>query len=142
MLTLNAIWKGWYHPPNCRKIRKKKTGKSNQHDFLQVLSKLSWTTFKMIFETLSTLGACQVTIIGGLFTQNLQFSRFFENISASVSFFMKSFLVTRSCQFLAVYMIMFDPECASYHGDETQKPKFWAFLNDFDNFGHFSGYLI
>ena len=44
----------------------KENGKCNPDDFLQVLPKSSWTTFKTIFETLSALGACHVTIIGGL----------------------------------------------------------------------------
>ena len=37
-----------------RKNREKK-GKCNQNDFLQVIAKYSWTTFKIIFETLSAL---------------------------------------------------------------------------------------
>ena len=44
----------------------KKNGKCNQDDFSQVLLKSSWTTFKTIFETLSALGACHVTITGGV----------------------------------------------------------------------------
>ena len=52
-------------PPNSRKIRAK-NGKYNQYDFLQVLPKSSWTTFKTIFETLLALGVCHVTIIWGL----------------------------------------------------------------------------
>ena len=40
--------------------------KCNSYDFLQVISKYSWTTFKTIFETLSTLGVCHVTIIVGV----------------------------------------------------------------------------
>ena len=35
-------------PRNHRKVQ----GKCNQYDFLQLLSKFPWTTFKTIFETL------------------------------------------------------------------------------------------
>ena len=61
--TIVTKWALTYHPPNRKKIREK-NGKCNQNDFLLVLSKSSWTTFKTILETLSALGACHVTIIG------------------------------------------------------------------------------
>ena len=51
-------------PPNGRKMCIK-NAKYNSYDFLQVLSKSSWTTFKTIFETLSALELCHVTIIVG-----------------------------------------------------------------------------
>ena len=35
-----------------------------------MLQKSSWGTFKTIFETLSALGACHVTIIGGVVYKN------------------------------------------------------------------------
>ena len=38
--------------------------KCNHYEFLLVLPKSSWETFKTIFEALSALGACHVTIIG------------------------------------------------------------------------------
>ena len=52
LLTVYGIGKGWYHlPPNCRKIREK-NGKRNQHYFLQVSSKSSWTTdFRNFFNS-------------------------------------------------------------------------------------------
>ena len=52
-------------PPNHRKNREL-NGKCKQSNFVQVLPKFSWTTFKTFFETLSALGACHVTIIGGV----------------------------------------------------------------------------
>ena len=142
MLTVNTIWKGWYYPPNCRKIRKK-PGKSNQHNFLQVLFKSSSTTFKIILKLYHLWGLVMWPLLEGYYTQNQRFSRFFEYISASVWFlFMKSFLVTRSFQFLAVVMIMFYHECSSYPGNETQKPQFWPSLAIFVDFGHFSSYMF
>ena len=54
VLTVNSIW-GGTTPPNRKKIVKK-NGKCNQDDFLLVLLKFSWTTFKTIFETLLALG--------------------------------------------------------------------------------------
>ena len=67
ILTVNSIWGGGggTTPPKRKKIRKK-TGKFNQDDFLLVLQKSSWTTFKTIFKALSALGACHVTINGGV----------------------------------------------------------------------------
>ena len=53
-LTVNSMWGGF----------REKIGKYNRHDFSQVLPKSSWTTFKIIFETLSALGACHMTITG------------------------------------------------------------------------------
>ena len=55
--------------PFTEKIFVKKNGKCNQ-DFLQVLPKSSGTTFKAIFETLSALGFCHLTIIRGWYTRN------------------------------------------------------------------------
>ena len=56
-----------------------KTGKCNQYEFLQVLRKSSWTTFKIIFGTLSALGACHVTIIGGVvYKKSMIFELFLE----------------------------------------------------------------
>ena len=54
-LTVNSIW-GVVPPPLTEKKIVKKNGKCNQDDFLLVLLKSSWTTFKIIFETLSALG--------------------------------------------------------------------------------------
>ena len=80
---VNSIW-GWYHPPNRKRIHEK-NGKCNQDDFLQVSPKSSWTTFQTIFEALSALGACQVTIIGGVVNKKSMIFEVFENISASFS---------------------------------------------------------
>ena len=64
-LTVNTIW-GVVPTPLTEKKFVKKNGKCNQDDFLQVLPKFSWTTFKTIFEALSALGVCHVTITGGM----------------------------------------------------------------------------
>ena len=58
-IAVNGTW------GNLRKLCEK-NGQCNQCDFLQVLSKSSWTTFETIFETLSALGACHVTITAGV----------------------------------------------------------------------------
>ena len=71
----------------------KKNRKFNQYGFLQMLPKSSWTTFKLIFENLSALGGCRVTIIGGVFD-----FRGFLRISRRLFlyFFVKSFSIARS----------------------------------------------
>ena len=51
--------------PNREKITKKTANAINMI-FLLVSLKSPWATFKTIFETLSALGACHVTIIGGV----------------------------------------------------------------------------
>ena len=90
-------------PPNRKKIREK-NGKCNQDNFSQVLLKSSWTTFKSIFETLSALGVCHVTITEGVvYKKSMIFKFFLEYISASFwYFFMKSFLVVRSYRVLVI----------------------------------------
>ena len=67
MMSITGQWhlRGRNNPPNRKKIREK-NGKCNQYDFLQILPKSAWTTFKTIFGTLSALGACHMNIIGGL----------------------------------------------------------------------------
>ena len=104
VLTVNAIWKGLYHPPNCRKIREDKR-QNNQHNFCKCPNPLGQINFwKGIFETLSTLGACHVSIIWGVIMQEIcNFLNFFENTTARFyHFFIKSFLVASSYQYLAV----------------------------------------
>ena len=63
---VNDIWGAGTIPLNIEKFVKKQTGKSNQYDIFKVLSKYSWITFQTIFETLSSLEACHVTITGGV----------------------------------------------------------------------------
>ena len=55
-------WAVTIPPPN-RKTICEKNCKCNEDDFLLVLLKSSWTTFKTIFETLTALGTGHVTII-------------------------------------------------------------------------------
>ena len=131
MLTLNAIWKGWYHPPNCRKIRKKKLAKAINMIFCKCYQNCLGQLLRWFLKLFQPWGLVTWPLLGVVYTKSTIF-KVFENISASVwFFFMKSFLVTRSCQFLAVYMIMFDHECASYHGNQAQILSvfkwFWQF---------------
>ena len=93
---------GWYNPPDRKKIRKKNS-KCNQYDLLLVLSKSSLTTFKTIFETLSVLEACQMTIIGGVvYKKSINFE-VFENISATFwYFFVKYFLIAKYYLFVVI----------------------------------------
>ena len=66
---------GWHHTPNRRKICEK-IGKCNQYDFLQVLSKSSWTSFKSIFEILSPAGSVTWSLLEGWYTRDQWFSKF------------------------------------------------------------------
>ena len=45
--------------------------------FLKVNGMSYWTTFKTIFETLSALGACHVTIIGGVVNEKSMIFKIF-----------------------------------------------------------------
>ena len=100
-----------------------------------MLPKSSWETFKTIFETLSALGACHVTINGGWYIRNQWFSRFLEYISKSFwYFFMKSFLVVKILPSSCDKHQNVDYGCSSYPGRERgSKSQFWPF---FDNFGN------
>ena len=99
ILMVNGIWERWYHPANCEKIREK-ISKCNQYDFLHVLLKSSWTTFKTIFETLSAPGPVTWPLLEGWYARN---PWFFENISASFWYiFMKSFLIASSYRVLVI----------------------------------------
>ena len=66
-LMVNGNWGEVFrvHPPNRKKILEIKR-QMQLIRFLQVLPKSSWTTSKSIFESFSALGACHVTIIGGM----------------------------------------------------------------------------
>ena len=100
-LTANSILRGGTTPLTEEKVVKK--GQMQSIWFFQVLSKFFWTIFKTIFEILSALGLCLVTIIGGWYTRNPRFLRFLEHNSASFSHFvMKYFLVERSYWIFAI----------------------------------------
>ena len=65
--------------------------------FLQVSPKSSWSTFKTIFKTLSALGACHVTIIGGkVYKKSMIFEVFWECLGEFLIFVREIFLVARS----------------------------------------------
>ena len=99
---VNSIWGGGTTLPNWKKIREK-NGECSQDDFLLVLPKSSRTTFKTNFETLSALGDCHVTIIGGVLNKKSMIFRFLEYMSATFwYFFMKTFLVLRSYRVLVI----------------------------------------
>ena len=58
-----------------------------------MLPKSSWTTFKTIFETLSALGACHVTIIGGVvYKKSTIFQIFLEYLSEFLIFLHKNII--------------------------------------------------
>ena len=57
---------GWVGPPSLMVKNREKNDKCNQYELLQVLPKSPWINFKINFETLSALGTCHVTIIGGI----------------------------------------------------------------------------
>ena len=87
---------GWYNPPNRRNIHGK-NGKCNQFEFLQVMSKSSWTAFKTIFETSPSLEPFTWPLLEGRYTRNPWFFRLLGNIAASFFIFVREiFLVARS----------------------------------------------
>ena len=94
-LTVNSIWGDGTNPPNCRQICVK-NGKYNQYDFLQVLPKSSWATFKTIFETLSALWVCHVNIIGGAAHKKYMIFEIFGAYFSEFFIFPHQILVARS----------------------------------------------
>ena len=82
----------------------KKNGKCNKDDFLQVLLKSSWTTFKTTFEALSALG----TIIGGVvYKKSMIFKVFGVYVSEFLILLLKSSLVVRSYRVLVANIKIF-----------------------------------
>ena len=119
-------------PPLTEKKIVKKNGKCNQDDFLLVLLKSSWTTFKTIFETLSALGACHVTIIGGVVYKKFMIFKVF-------GVYLSEFLIFHHEIFFGCKILLsscdkhqkFDYGCSSYPGNEAQSSDFghfWRFL--------------
>ena len=116
-------------PPLTEKKFEIKNGKCNQNDFLLVLSKSSWTTFKIIFEALSALGACHVTIIGGVvYKKSVIFKVFGVYLSEFLIFLHEIFFGSKILPSSCDKHQNFDYECSSYPGKEAQSPDFGHFL--------------
>ena len=125
--TANSIWRG--SPPLIVK-NSGKNGKCNQYELLQALPKSYCATFKTIFETLAALGACHVTIIGGVVYKNPWFSRFFENLSASFwHLLMNCFFCSKTLSSCCDKHQNFDYGCSSSSENESQSPNFGRFTN-------------
>ena len=125
-LTVNSIWRGWY-PPLADFV--KKNGKCNQYDFLLVLQKSSWGTFKTIFETLSAMGACHVTIIGGVvYKKSMIFKVFGVYLSEFLIFLHEIFFGSKILPSSCDKHQNFDYGCSRYPGNEAQGPDFGHFL--------------
>ena len=92
---LNSIW-GVVPTPLTEKKIVKKNGKCNQDYFSPVLLKSYWTIFKTIFETLSDLGACHVTIIQGvIYKKSMIFKVFGVYLSELLIFLHEIFFVSK-----------------------------------------------
>ena len=133
-LTVNSIW-GSGTTPLTEKKFVKKNSKCNLDDFLLVLPKSYWTTFKTIFEALSARGPVTWPSLEGWYTRNPWFSRFLEYISASFwYFFMKSFLVVRSYRVLVINIKILIMGALATLETRLKVPilaifwRFWAFL--------------
>ena len=124
----------WYHPLSRKKIREK-NGKCNQYDILLVLPKSFWTTFKIIFKALSALGACHVTVIGGVvYKKSMIFKVFGVYLSEFLIFLHEIFLGSKILPSSCNKHQNFDYGCSRYPRNEAQSPDFGHFYD----FGHFS----
>ena len=102
-----------------------KNGKCYQYEFWQVLSKSSWTTFKTIFETLSAVGACHVTIIGGVvYKKSMIFKVCGVYPSEFFIFLHKIFFGSKILPSSCNKHQNFDYGSSSYPGNEAQSPDF------------------
>ena len=129
--------RGGTTPLIVKKILKKRQMQSIR--FFTSVTKIFWETFKTTFETLSVLGGCHVTIIGGVVYKKSLISRFLKNISANFWYFIvKYFLVARSyCVLVMNIKILIKGALVSL---ETRlKVPILAF---FDDSGHFSSSLF
>ena len=70
-------------PPLLQDFFVKNIGILYAYDFLTLLLKFYYLTFKKIFKTLAVLGSCHVTSSRQGVNENLWFSRFLEHISGS-----------------------------------------------------------
>ena len=113
---------------NSKKIR----GKERQMQsiwFFLVLPKSSWTTFKTIFETLSALGACHLTIIEGVVNEkSMIFKVFGVYLSEFLIFLHEIFFVSKILPSSCDKHQNFDYGCSRYPGNEAQSPDFGHFL--------------
>ena len=133
---------GGYHPPNHGKIREK-PGKCNHYNFLLVLSSKSYlTAFTTIFETLSALGVCHVTSIGGVvYKKSMIFEVFGAYLSEFFIFLREIFFGSKILPSSCDKHQNFDYGCSRYPGNEAQSPdfghfwRFWAFFGAF-SLGH------
>ena len=94
-----------------------------------MLPKSPWKNFKTIFETLSALGACRVTFIGGMVYKKSMIFEVFHNILASFFIFLHGTfynckIVSRCCD----KHQNFDYESSSDSENEAQSPHFGHFL--------------
>ena len=114
---------GWYRPPNRRKIREQK--RQMQSKWFNDLLKYHLHPFGQLYQL---RGPVTWPLLEGWYTRNQWFSRFFENISASLWYlFVKSFLVARSCNKNQKFHYWW----SSYSGKEAQSPyfgRFWTIL--------------
>ena len=107
-----------------------KNGKCNEYDFLYVLHKSSWTTFKTILETLSALGTCHIDIEGVVYRKSMISEVFWEYIGRFLIFlreiFFGSKILSRCCD---KHQKKYG--CSSYPGNVAAFLLFWVFLDLF-----------
>ena len=97
--------------------------------FSQVSSQSSLTTFGTIFETLSALGACHVTIVGGVVYEKFMiFKVFGVYLSEFLTFLHEIFFGSKIRPSSCDKHQNFDYGCSSYPGNEAQSPDFGHFL--------------
>ena len=96
-----------------------------QYDFLQVLKKSSFTTFEAIFKALSALGACHVTIIGGVVYKKFMILKVFGvYLSEFLIFLHEIFFGSKILPCSCDKHQKFDYGCSIYPGNEAQKSRF------------------
>ena len=91
-LTVNGIWGGVVPPPLLQDFFVKNIGILYAYDFLTLLLKFYYLTFKKNFKALAALESCHVTFFRQKANENLQFSRFLEHISESFLYFFMKFV--------------------------------------------------
>ena len=95
----------------------------------------SWETFKTIFEILSALGACLVTINGGIvYKKSMICEVFREYLCEFSSLLREMFFVSKILSSCYDKQPNFECRCSSYPGTRLKVPilavfwRFWAFL--------------
>ena len=118
---------GRYHPPNRRKIHKKKRQMQSTLFFVSVI-KILLDSFYNNYRNFISFGVCHVTIIGWVvYKKSTIFKLFGVYLSEFLIFLHEIFFGSKILPSLCDKHQNFDYRCSRYPGNETLSPEFGHF---------------